>query len=267
LKTRLAVVALLCAAASVASAQRSASDGPEGIDSVYTEYLTQVLKRWVPLRADMAPSSREAGSVAMMCVATIGAERYVGMIQRQRIHATLSIVEDVLDEIDHYKDLFPGTIDVRVLTGSRRPVPGTPTATRFDTAWVQRPPIFLLPDIRYEMSNQVEKTPTRAVYRYKFRVGDKLIASDGFVVVEAIDAATTQFTEYDFFNGHWGPLPMWLVWRESLKAAFQSDVAIRLKAEQPTLSYARIAAEAERLASSESERFERCFADRQAVLP
>ena len=177
------------------------------------------------------------------------------------------MVEEVLDDIGHYKDLFPGTIDVRVLAGSRRSVPGAPTASRFDTAWVQRPPISLMPDIRYEMAYLVEKAPARAVYRYKLRSGDKLTASDGLVVVEAIDSTTTEFTEYDFFDGHWGPLPTWLVWKESLKGAFASDVAIRLKAEQPAWSYLRIAAEADRLTSLESKRFDRCFADRRAVIP
>jgi hypothetical protein len=266
LRKRPPVAALLFAVASAASAQCSASDGPDGIDSVYTEHLTQVLKRWAPLRADVTPAAREAGSVAITCVATIGSERYVGMIQRQRIQAALTMVEEVLDDIDHYKDLFPGTIDVRVVPGSLRLVPGTPPAARFDTAWVQRPPIFLMPDIHYEMANLVEKTPARAVYRYKLRLGDVLTASDGLIVVEAIDSTTTEFTEYDFFDGHWGLLPTWLVWRESLKGAFQSDVAIRLKAEQPAWDYLRIAAEAERLASLESKRFERCFADRRAVL-
>jgi hypothetical protein len=261
------IAALLFTVAAAASAQGSASDGLEGIDSVYTEYLTQVLKRWAPARTDVGLATRAAGSVAITCVATLGSERYVGMIHRQRIEAKLEMVEEVLDDIDHYKDLFPGTIDVRVLPGSRRSVPGAPAVARFDTAWVQRPPIFLMPDIRYEMAYLVEKAPARAVYRYKLRFGDKLTASDGLVVVEAIDSTTTEFTEYDFFDGHWGPLPTWLVWRESLKAAFQSDIAIRSKAEQPAWNYLRIAAEAERLASLESKRFERCFADRRAVIP
>ena len=209
------VPALLFAIAAAASTQSSASDGPQGIDSVYSEYLTQVLQHWAPAMIDVGLAAHTAGSVAMTCVETPGSERYVGMIHRQRIEARLDMVEEVLDDIGHYKDLFPGTIDVRVLAGSRRSVPGAPTASRFDTAWVQRPPISLMPDIRYEMAYLVEKAPARAVYRYKLRSGDKLTASDGLVVVEAIDSTTTEFTEYDFFDGHWGPLPTWLVWRKA----------------------------------------------------
>jgi len=261
------VTILLLAVVAIAPTQASASDALPGIDSVYSDYLAQVLQRWVPARTAIGAAAPAGDSVAMTCVATQGSERYVGMIHRQRIGASLDKVEEVLDDIGHYKDLFPGTIDVRVLAGSRRPVPGAPSAARFDTAWVQRAPMPLMPDIRYEMAYLVEKAPARAVYRYKLRSGDQLTASDGLVVVEAIDARTTEFTEYDFFDARWGPLPAWLVWRESLKGAFASDVAIRLKAEQAAWSYLRIAEEADRLTSLESRRFERCFAERRAVIP
>jgi hypothetical protein len=258
---------MFCALGSVAWGQPLVANGPEGIDSVYTGYLTQVLKRWVPFRVDAGAEPHDAAPVAITCIATVNADRYVGMIQRERIHAGMPVVENVLDDIDHYKDLFPGTVDVRVLAASRRLLAGTPTASLFDTAWIQQPPIPFLPEIRYEMSHLVEKTPMRTVYRYKLRRGDKLIASDGLVVLEAVDAQTTQFTEYDFFDGHWGLLPTSLVWKESLAAAFHSDVAIKLKAEQPAWSYARIAAEAKRMTVAESEGLERCFRERRALLP
>jgi hypothetical protein len=249
--------ALLVAFVSLAGAQQPAMGRLEGIDSAYTEYLTQVLEHWAPAHAE-AP---EAGPVAITCLATANADGYVGMLQLAKIHAPLSVVEGVLDDVDHFKDLFPDTVDVHVLPGSR----GGP---RFATAWVQRAPIFFMPDVDYEMSHLVDKsTPERAVYRYKLRRGDKLIASDGLVVLEAIDPATTQFTEYDFFNGHWGPIPAWIVWRESLRGAFHSDLAIKLKAENSAWSYTRIAAEAKRLTSAQSDGFARCFAERQAATP
>ena len=246
--------ALLVAFVSCASAQ-PAMGRLEGIESAYTEYLAQVLEHWAWAHAE-AP---EAGPVAITCLATAHADGYIGMRQVANIHAPLSVVESVLDDIDHFKDLFPDTVDVHVL-------PGTQAGPRFATAWVQRAPIFFMPDINYEMSHLVDKTtPERAVYRYKLRRGDRLIASDGLVVLEATGPATTQFTEYDFFNGHWDLIPTWIVWRESLRGAFHSDLAIKLKAENPTWSYARIAAEAKRLTSAQSDRLQRCFAERHTA--
>ena len=257
----LAFAALLCAGVAAAQPQPLLADGPEGIGSAYTDYLAQVLKHWSPSQA----ASSEPLRVTMTCVSTANADRYVGMIQEQTIEAPIAAVAEVLDDIDHYHDLFPGTVKVQVREGSLRVDAGRPGTTLFATAWVQRAPIPFLPAIRFEMSHLVEKAPARVVHRYKLLRGDKLIASDGLVVLEAIGAARTRFTEYDFFNGHWGPLPTWLVWKESLKGAYHSDLAVRLKAEQPAWSYARIAAEAERLTAAESERLERCFAERRAV--
>jgi hypothetical protein len=247
--------ALLVAFVSLAGAQQPAMGRLEGIDSAYTEYLTQVLEHWAPAHAE-AP---EAGPVAITCLATANADGYVGMLQLAKIHAPLSVVEGVLDDVDHFKDLFPDTVDVHV-------VPDTQAGARYATAWVQRAAIFFMPDISYEMSHLVDKTtPERVVYRYKLRRGDRLIASDGMVVLEATGPATTQFTEYDFFNGHWDLIPTWIVWRESLRGAFHSDLAIKLKAENPTWSYARIAAEAKRLTSAQSDRLQRCFAERHTA--
>lgn len=262
MRKQFAFVALLCVASAPAESQPVVADGPEGIDSVYSDYLAQVLKDWSP--AQVAAS--EPARLAITCVSTANADRYVGMIQQQSVEAPIAAVAEVLDDIDHYHDLFPGTVKVHVREGSLRADASRSGSMHFSTAWVQRAPIPFLPAIRFEMSHLVEKAPTRIVYRYKLLRGDKLIASDGLVVLEAIGANRTRFTEYDFFNGHWGPLPTWLVWKESLKGAYHSDLAVRFKAEQPTWSYARIAAESERLTAAESERLERCFAERRIGL-
>jgi hypothetical protein len=100
------------------------------------------------------------------------------------------------------------------------------------------------------------------VYRYKLRHGDRLIASDGLVVLEGLGQGTTRFTEYGFFHPRSGPVPASVVWRESLRGAFLSIVGIELRAENPDWSYAQIAAEGERRLASNSARLERCLANR-----
>jgi hypothetical protein len=243
----------LLAAGSLGASAQPVTEKLDGPDSVYTGWLVQVLKRWSPKRFD----TESAGPLKLICIATANEEKYVGMLQRTTIRAGISVVENVLDDVAHYKDLFPGTVDVQV-------VPGSQYGNRFVTAWEQRVPVFFLPNVTYELAYLVDKTtPGLGVYRYKLRHGDKLIASDGMVVLEAIGPDMTQFTEYDFFDARWGPLPAAVVWRESLQGAFLSDVAIKLKAENPSWSYKRIASEAERLIASEAERIEQCFAERQ----
>lgn len=225
-------------------------DGPE---SAYTEWLVKVLRDW-PAARSVADS---ASPIDLTCIGTPNEDRYVGMLQRATINAHISAVESVLDDVQHYKDLFPGLVDVRVVPGSR-------DGKRFATVWEQRVPVPFLPNVTYELSHVVDKSnPGLVVYRYKLRRGDKMLASDGMVVLEAVGPRTTRFTEYDFFNAEWGPLPASVVWRESLRGAFLSDMAVKLKAENSGWSYERVASEAERLIAPQSERIRRCFQERQ----
>ena len=70
--------------------------GFDGFESGYGEYLTQILRQWVPPRASGHPKSLE-----IACIATPRAEGYVGMVQRMTIEASPAVVAGVLDDIDH----------------------------------------------------------------------------------------------------------------------------------------------------------------------
>jgi hypothetical protein len=225
----------------------------EGPDSVYTGWLADVLQRWPASR----PGSDGTASLQITCVSTASDDGYVGMLQQMTIEAPLAAVERVLDDVPRYKDLFPGVVDVHVLPGSRN-------GHRYVTVWEQRGPVFFLPNVIYELANLVDKTtPGLRVYRYKLHRGESLLASDGMVVLEALGLESTRFTEYDFFNAQWGPLPASAVWRESLRGAFVSDMAIKLRAENPRWSVERVAAEAGPRFEAESERMEQCYRQRQ----
>ena len=238
------------------AASAGEAGGFDGFESAYGEYLTQVLRRWVPARSSGHPKSLE-----IACVATPRAEGYIGMVQRMTIEASAGAVASVLDDVDHFKDLFPDTVDVRIVAGTR-------SGPRYVSAWLQRPPFFFMPDIAYELSHLVDKTmPGRWIYRYKLLRGDELIASDGLVVLDALGPTTTLFTEYDFFNGQWGLVPNSVVWQESLRGAFHSDVAVKLRAEHADWSYADIAKEAKRLTSAHSAQLAQCYEQRKPVLP
>jgi len=244
---------LLLAVCSVGTSAHPGDEQLDGPQSVYTEWLAKVLKSW-PVKRSVLDS---ATPLELTCIGTPNEEKYIGMLQHTTISAHLSAVEKVLDDVAHYKDLFPGIVDVRV-------VPGSQDGKRFATAWEQRVPVPFLPNVTYELSHLVDKSsPGLVIYRYKLRRGDKMLASDGMVVLEALGPETTRFTEYDFFNAQWGVLPAAVVWRESLRGAFLSDVAIKLKAENPGWSYERVTSEAERLIAPESERITRCIKERQ----
>jgi len=251
--TRTVAMLLLLALCSSAHGLGLADETLEGPDSVYTGWLADVLKRWPASR----PASDGTGSLQLTCMSTAADEGYVGMLQQMAVEAPLSAVEKVLDDVPSYKDLFPGVVDVHVLPGSRN-------GHRYVTVWEQRVPVFFLPNETYELAYLVDKTiPGLRVYRYKLRRGGSMLASDGMVVLEALGLERTRFTEYDFFKAEWGPLPVSAVWRESLRGAFVSDMAIKLRAENPQWSVEGVATEAGQRFEAESGRMEQCYRQRQ----
>jgi hypothetical protein len=251
--TVMRAVLLLLALCSSAHGLGLADEALDGPSSVYTGWLADVLKDWPASR----PGSDGTASLQLSCVATPSNDRYVGMLQQMTVEAPLVAVEKVLDDVPRYKDLFPGVVDVHVLPGSR-------VGRRYVTVWEQRVPVFFLPNAIYELANLVDKTnPGLRIYRYKLRRGQSMLASDGMVVLEELGAGRTRFTEYDFFNAQWGPLPASAVWRESLRGAFVSDMAIKLRAENPDWNVERVAAEAGQRLGAESERMEQCYQRRQ----
>jgi len=243
------VTLLLLALSSLALGSGPAEEKLDGPDSIYTRWLADILIRWPASR----PDSDGRVGLQLTCVATAADDRYVGMVQQMTVAAPLSSVEHVLDDVPHYRDLFPGVVDVRVLPGSRN-------GRQYVTVWEQRVPVFFLPNVTYELANIVDRpAPGMRVYRYKLRRAGSMLASDGMVVLESLGSEETRFTEYDFFNAQWGPLPASAVWRERLRGAFAADIAIKLRAENPRWNIARVAAEAGRRLESESERVELCY--------
>jgi hypothetical protein len=98
-------------------------------------------------------------------------------------------------------------------------------------------------------------------YRYWLHHPGTIRHSDGLVLLEPLGPGRTRFTEYDFFDAAWGPVPASLVWREALKGMFLSDVALKLKAEHPAWSYAQVAGEAGHRWRAEGGLVDRCRAE------
>jgi hypothetical protein len=251
---------ILLVAIAAGAAARSAEVHPidedlGGPKSSYADVLLEIARRGeIP-----APEHGSSSPVGLTCVATPGDGKYVGTIQRMEIAAPLAAVEQILGDVAHYKDLFPGCAGVREVPGSR-------DGNRYVTAWEQRVPVPLVPNSRYELTYLVSRPSERLLfYRYRLaRTGD-LTNSDGLIALEAMGPERTRLTGYDFFNARWGILPERLVWRESLRGTFAADLAIKLKAEHPAWSYGRIAAEADRVRSAAKADLDQCLRHRTAA--
>jgi hypothetical protein len=175
--------------------------------------------------------------LALRCLKNPSAPKHVGIEQTMRVAAPIANLVAVIEDFVHYRDLLPDIAEVRKLPGSK-------DGDHFVLRWEQIVPIFFIPNIVYEMDYTVERTALRVVYRYKLKSGG-LKGNEGYIALEEKNGETHYF-EQDFIDAHWGPLSTERVWRESVRGIYLSDVAIKLLAENPTWSYAKIKAEAQR---------------------
>ena len=216
----------------------SSLDGPR---SRYTDALIETVKRW-PVR-DLIPPRKDKFPVGIQCYKTKGKETYIGIGQSMVIHAPLAAVDTVLADIDHYADLFPGYKDIHIVSRD---------ANRLVTYWEQRVPVFFIPNVKYEMWYLIDHSrPARIVYRYQLKkAGHVVKESDGVIIIESLDKDTTSYTEFDFWDAEYGLLAAVgganRIWKDSVELLFRSDLAILLKAENPTWSYEKIREEAEK---------------------
>lgn len=218
-------------------------DGPQ---SDYTAQLINLLKTW-PAGRSFCHAKSEPEEVQTLGIPTSGRPYYVGFQKCMIVHAPLEAVEAVKDDVEHYKDLFPGFKDVRVVSKDKN---------KTVLSWEREIPVVFV-NIKYEINYLVEKaTPGRAFYRYQFKSGDRIKYNDGIEVLESQDDGTTLFTNFEFYEADYalGVLGIQVasadhVWQESLKGSYLSIFSIRLKAEHPDWTYDQIDKERQSLLS------------------
>jgi hypothetical protein len=169
----------------------------------------------------------------------------MGFAQSTRVHAPLSALEKVLDDFEHYKDLFVGLDGSKVLCAG----PGAQARGRVDVEYDQSPPVFFLPGVKYALSYRIEKPRADAkVYRYRLKQAGRIRALDGLVLIEGISDSESRFTAMDLYDVDWGPASVFgarKLWARNLEDNFRTDAAIRLKAEHPDWDAKKVREQAE----------------------
>jgi hypothetical protein len=211
-----------------------------GVESRYTARLAKILTAWPP--ADIDYNRKEDNPVHLSCIETPGERFYIGLEQFMFINAPIGQVAGILDDIEHYQELFPDFDDVHVVSRE---------GNRILTFWEQHIPLFFVPNVKYEIIYLVDSShPDRRVYRYQLHKKDHIHFNDGFIVLERESPTHTRYTEYDFFDADWGPLPTIApgrIWKDSVEGIYLSDLAIKLKAQNPTWAYERIREESKKI--------------------
>lgn len=230
-KARLATAAVLLFFATHGVAEQkypltAPLDGPTG---PYTQILLDLVKEWPPKETDLTTVG--SGLLRLQCFDTPGDSDVIGIEQVMHVAAPLARVKEVVDDIDHYKEIFSGYDDIHVEERD---------GNRWLTFWEQHIPVFLVPNVKYRMTYLIDTSVKgRVVYRYQLKAAGQIKTSDGIIVLEDDGQGATRYTEYDFFKAEYGLLKTFApgrIWKDSVEGMFLSDVAFKLRAEHPDWS-------------------------------
>ncbi len=216
-------------------------DGPH---SPYTDWTIKAATHWPPPWLSFAKI--EGTPVQLELIETQGNEFYIGVQQLMWVNASLESVEAVLDNFKGYQEIFPDLDDVHVVSRA---------GNTFVTFWEQHIPVFFVPNVKFEMNYVVEKSnPDRTIYRYQLKKGEHIKKNDGLIVIERDKApdgkALTRYSEFDFYDADWGPLKTFApgrIWKDSVEGIYVSDLAVKLKAENPTWPNKKVKEESAKL--------------------
>ena len=244
-------------------------DAPIGaISSRYTEPLRELLRKKIliahPLRQKSPAKATEktlpkeetaglesyGGIIRLGCFETQGEPLFMGMVQELEIEAPIERVSQVLERVDQYAELFQGYAEIKVVSKKDN---------LWRTHWEQRIPIPFVRNIRYDLDYLLsDPVPALKLFRYQLIESTRLKASDGAILLRKIGPNTTQYNEWDFYDADWGIAASFgrdRLWREGLEGAALSDLAIKLKAENPAMTENQARDAAESLASDKKAVF------------
>ncbi len=200
--------------------------------------LKELLQSW------RSASGTEAFSLPVEVIGyeTPGNPFYVGAAQRMIIESSFERAQAIVDDFTHYVGIFDGLISVKSVMAD---------GNRVITEWEESIPIPFVRNERNQMIYLVSSPkPGLRVYRYGLKESNHLLRSDGFIVLERLATGKTLFTEYDFFDADLGIVKSFgpkKFWDESVEGLFQTDFALKLRAEHGDWSKKQVLEESKKL--------------------
>lgn len=200
----------------------------EGVKSPLTSEVG-ILSR-DPLRIKSLFGTPESGDLSLRCFKDSGDEWYIVVSQSQVIDAPIVRVQDILRNFADYKnwneDMITSSEEV---VGKNRKILTTETSV----------PIPFVSNTKVALIYDITASESQVFFHYQLHKSNVLTMYDGFIFLESVDSRRTRFIELDAFNADWGILKtggVSGVWTQSLEQIFQSDLALKLLAEDSKLS-------------------------------
>ena len=199
-----------------------------GIESRYSGVLVDLANNWPSQLNEKMPD--DATRINIQCFGTPGNEYYIGVRQQLLIKATFDRVEAVVDNLSAYAKIFDDLVKVDILEKDKN---------KWLTFWEQRIPFPFVSNDKTEIFYVLKKSEGIKFYRYLLKKSNNLKFNDGLIVIEKKSPNETIYTELDFWDANWGIAKSKGVdgiWLDSVRGVIQSDFALKMKSEEPTLA-------------------------------
>lgn len=205
-----------------------------GPETVYTKLLETAEAEWPPtwFQYDEARD----GAFRITCHSHPDRPFYMGASITQTVNESLTNVEKVVDAVDKYQELFAGFDEINKTES---------LPEGFSVFWHRPIPVPFIPDLRYETVYLNKKwSPVKKTYRYQMKNRIDLLKSvDGMIVIDGQGAKKTRITQFLFWDGKYGPLETFSptgIWKDNMRDVYQSNLAIKMRAENPTWDGAKL---------------------------
>ncbi|MBI2712414.1 MAG: SRPBCC family protein [Bdellovibrio sp.] len=211
---------------------------PELPKSLYTDGIASFSKNFkLP---DPAGLDHSANPVRTWGIKTRDHSLYIGSAKHLWIRAPKEKVVEVLSDFDSYSKFFDEVKKVEVKNKE---------GNKWTVFWERYSPAFFIPNPKYEMVYLIENSAAKVMYRYQFKKGNSLKASDGLISVETFGDGTL-VSGIDFYDASWGlagAIASGKIWRKSLEGGYKGDLSLKFHIENPQWDRGRIKDEIERM--------------------
>ncbi len=217
-----------------------ASEALGSVPSPYREKVLTLVATWPKKstfnRKTLPPA--DGADIETQCYETPKNPTYIGVGQRMVVAVPYERMVEIVDDFPAYVGLFEGLVRV--------------TAKEWDgnrtvTEWEEEIPFPFVPNEHNQMIHLISSPrPGLKIYRYGLKRSDNMVKNDGAIVLERGDKGQTLYSEFDFFDANWGIAKSFgveRVWKDSLEGLFQSDLALKLRAENPSWTTTKVRAE------------------------
>jgi len=203
-------------------------DAPSGIATPHSGLIAH----WVKKLPEAAKPSRDG--LSLRCFETIQHSEVIGIAHGLVVRANAARLTSVIDDYDHYKDLFEDTIQVSV-----RRIPNG-----LLESWEQTAPVIFLPHTRYTINTFIrDEMPQRKIWHSRLVSSNQLLGNDVFVAVYPLEGERSYYWEVDFISAKWGlasSIAMSSIWSGAASDVVLADIAIKLRAENPAWTYSQV---------------------------